>query len=61
VAPPPPAALAGEGAGATYIVPADLGDRYRIDGNIVRAPRAIVKSFAAAWIAQQLRDGHGLR
>jgi hypothetical protein len=47
-------------SGGISIVPSDHSG-YRIDGNELLVPRAIVKSFAASWIAQQLRDRNGVR
>ncbi len=42
------------------IVPSD-DSGYRIRGNQVLVPRAVVESFAAFWIAQQLKDSNAVR
>jgi hypothetical protein len=56
---------AGEDAGAPpktiYITPTDDESGYRRRGNEVLVPRAGVKSFAASWIAQQLKERNGVR
>ncbi len=31
------------------------GERYRVKGNLIEVPAAVVESFAAGWIAQQLK------
>jgi hypothetical protein len=62
-APPPSAAGAGAPPGTTYIV-SDAGippNGYARRNNTLLVSPTIVESFAAAWIAQQLKDRNGRR
>lgn len=46
----------------TSIVPSDAElPGYEVRGSDVVVPRAIIRSFAASWIAQQLKDRNGVR
>jgi hypothetical protein len=59
----PARAAAGGGAPprTIYLVPSDDQSGYHRRGNEVLVPRAIIKSFAASWIAQQLKERNGVR
>lgn len=52
--------VGGRSSRGISIVPVD-DSGYRIDGSTVLVPRAVVESFAAFWIPQQLKERNGVR